>query len=169
MQQAAAQPREMISYAGARGRFNLRVGAVMLDRDRVLLQRAESDDFWCVPGGRVELLESAAMALARELREEIGVAAEVGRLLWVAENFFTYLGCDCHELGFYFLVSCPEHPELFAQEGSFFGHEPDLGIRLIYRWFPLDELPAIRVLPDFLPAGLRNLPAATAHLVHHDV
>jgi len=40
--------------------FNFRAAGIILDGDWVLLHRAEIDDFWAPPGGRVELGEAAA-------------------------------------------------------------------------------------------------------------
>jgi 8-oxo-dGTP diphosphatase len=41
---------------------------------------------WTVPGGRLERGETLAQAVAREVREETGVIAEVGPLVCVAER-----------------------------------------------------------------------------------
>lgn len=62
-------------------RFNFRTAGVAYRDGCVLLQRVVELDFWFLPGGRVEMLESATQALAREIHEELQVHAEVGRLL----------------------------------------------------------------------------------------
>ncbi len=58
------------------------VGAVVLDdAGRLLLVRrrnAPGRGLWSVPGGRVEPGESPAAAVAREVREETGLAVRVG-------------------------------------------------------------------------------------------
>ncbi|MFP4394846.1 MAG: NUDIX hydrolase, partial [Anaerolineales bacterium] len=88
-------------------RFIYRTAGVAMDRDRVLIHRSQDDDFWALPGGRVEMGEVASEALAREMQEELGIQVEVGRLLWITENFFTYAGYACHELALYFLMTLP--------------------------------------------------------------
>jgi 8-oxo-dGTP diphosphatase len=59
------------------------VVAALLTRDAKLLvcQRRRDDTFpllWEFPGGKVELGESPQEALARELREELGIEALIG-------------------------------------------------------------------------------------------
>ncbi|WP_338686233.1 (deoxy)nucleoside triphosphate pyrophosphohydrolase [Streptomyces acidiscabies] len=58
------------------------VGAALLDEGRLLAARRsappELAGRWELPGGKVERGEKAEDALARELREELGVDAEVG-------------------------------------------------------------------------------------------
>jgi 8-oxo-dGTP diphosphatase len=55
------------------------VGAVLRDaRGRVLAARRDRPPGWELPGGKVEPGESETAALVRELREELGIAVEVG-------------------------------------------------------------------------------------------
>jgi len=88
-------------------RFNYRVGGAIYRTGTVLLQTSDDIDFWVVLGGRVEMLESAEEALAREIRKELGVEPRLGRLLWLVENFFPLDGLRFHEIGLYFLVDVP--------------------------------------------------------------
>lgn len=66
------------------------VGAFIFDRDgRVLLVErghAPSEGLWSVPGGRLEMNETLAQAVAREVREETGLVVEVGALACVVER-----------------------------------------------------------------------------------
>ncbi len=146
-------------------RFKYRVAGVALDAGRVLVHRAETDDFWALPGGRVELLELAQDALAREMHEELKIDVRVERLLWVAEYLFNYEGDRNHELGLYFLMTLPEGswPGL---DGPFLGDEE--GTRLIFQWFPLAQLESLPLYPTFLRKKLQAIPQVVEHIVHHD-
>lgn len=163
----------MISYDKNGFSFNYRVVGVALHEGRVLLHRAEFDDFWALPGGRCEVGESASDALRREMREELGVEVRVERLLWVVENFFQYAGRSFHELGLYFLMSFPDNPELYAMKEAFVGYEDFYELQegrfnLIYQWVPLCDLEDTRVYPSFLKQRLMALPEHTEHLLHVD-
>jgi len=63
------------------GTPNFTVGAVcLLERDgRLLLLRQPHRPGWSLPGGLLDRGESAAQAVQRELREEIGLEVQVGR------------------------------------------------------------------------------------------
>ncbi|GAA3957195.1 NUDIX domain-containing protein [Actinoplanes auranticolor] len=66
-----------------------RMGAGVLlsdDRGRVLLVEPTYKDYWEIPGGAVEADESPYTAVGRELKEELGLVVQPGRLLvtdWV--------------------------------------------------------------------------------------
>ncbi len=143
--------------------FGYRTVGVAVDRDRVLIHRAEMDDFWALPGGRVEMGEIASEALAREMQEELGVQIEVRRLLWIVENFFTYAGYACHELALYFLMALPPDAPLRRAAGPFYGDE--FGRPLIFRWLPFDQLPATELYPIFLKEHLLAIPDHPQHIV----
>ncbi len=76
------------------------VAAVVFDdRDRVLLierGRPPGVGQWSVPGGRVELGESLAAAVAREVAEETGLVVEVGPLVEVVERIIEGDGGTYH-------------------------------------------------------------------------
>ena len=60
--------------------LHYRVAGVATHGGRVLLHRSENDDFWSLPGGRPQYSESAAAALRREMREELGAEVTVQAL-----------------------------------------------------------------------------------------
>lgn len=66
-----------------------RMGAALLlsdDQGRVLLVEPTYKDHWEIPGGAVEADESPYTAVMRELKEELGLLVQPGRLLatdWV--------------------------------------------------------------------------------------
>ena len=60
-----------------------RACAIIRRADRLLLNRFGGDSFWALPGGAVESGEFSTEALVREMREELAVTVEVGRLIWV--------------------------------------------------------------------------------------
>jgi ADP-ribose pyrophosphatase YjhB (NUDIX family) len=156
----------MIDLQGSH--IHYRVAGVAIHEGRVLLHRAEIDDFWSLPGGRTRLFEAAQAALRREMREELGAQVKVGRLLWMVENFFRDRGERHHELGLYFLMSLDPSSPLYGHEGPFAGDEE--GLALEFRWYPQDDsvLAQLPIYPAFLQQGLANLPDAPRHVVNYD-
>lgn len=83
-------------------------GIIWLDGKLFLQRNTHSDGsingFWSLPGGKLEDGESLTKGLERELFEECGVRARVGRLLFV-QQFVSELG---ESLEFFFVVNNPE-------------------------------------------------------------
>ena len=73
---------QRITFEGNGAQFGFRAAGSALNQGRVLLQQSELDPFWALPGGRVEMLESAEDALRREMREELRLEVEVEGRLW---------------------------------------------------------------------------------------
>lgn len=157
----------MISFDTDGHRFNLRAVAVILSGDHVLLHRLDGDEYWSLPGGRIEAGEDAATAVAREMREELGIAVTVGRLLWIVENFFESGGRAYHEVGLYFATDVPPDARILDLDARHFGDEQ--GRRIEFAWFERKGLADIDVRPTFLREALVQEPLQFAHVVNRDV
>jgi ADP-ribose pyrophosphatase YjhB (NUDIX family) len=155
----------MVAFTAGRWRFTYRVGAIVLREGYVLLTRNLSENYWFTLGGRVEIGESAHAAIDREIKEELGVAGRIDRLLWSSENFFPMDEISHHEIALYFLVTLPDdvHPDLSAKF-----HYEKSGTRFECAWHRVDALGGIRLVPGFLIDVLSNLPGAPQHVVHVD-
>ena len=170
----------MITLDIERSRFSVRAVAVILDRDekRVLIHRAVTDDFWALPGGRLEIGETSIEGLIREMREELGVEVEVDRLLWIAEEFFDFLDLAWHGIAFYYLARLPADCPIYDRD-DWSGIEEFVEdifvpehlraevnrIELIFMWHNRDRLRDLTLYPPFLKDRLRSLPQATEHIV----
>jgi len=93
------------------------VAALIVRQGNILLaQRGPHGDqpgLWELPGGKVEAGESQPQALQRELKEELGIDAEISRYIasesrevsgrqihlhaWLVENFSGEPGLQCHQ------------------------------------------------------------------------
>lgn len=131
-----------ISWSASGGTFNLRVAAVIIHDQKVLLCTVDGLGYWFLPGGRVRFGESAQLALSRELAEELGHQFPAGRLALVVENIYRHGSLE-HEVGFYYRLAWPAGLADSDLDG---GTEP--GHR--FRWAAISELNSVR----FEPAGL---------------
>ncbi len=95
-----------ISFKTDEGRFNYRVCAIMTYNGNILTMRDDHSPSRYLPGGRVQMGETAEEALVREIREELAVTPEIIRPLWLNQAFFTeeVLNVRFHELYVYFLT-----------------------------------------------------------------
>lgn len=63
------------------------VSAVIFDSsDRILFMKRSRSDHWCLPGGRMDMHESAQECCIRETQEETGLEIEIVRLVSLNTN-----------------------------------------------------------------------------------
>jgi ADP-ribose pyrophosphatase YjhB (NUDIX family) len=152
--------------------FTYRVAAVILDHGRILLHRAQGDNFWSLPGGKARFLEQASEVIRRKIREDLAEEVDIDRLLWVVENFFRDQKQEqqYHELGLYFLAHLHEDSPLLVGSGSFSRLVPESNLSYEFHWFPQEksELIKIPIYPLFLKYSLVDLPDETQHVINQD-
>ena len=157
----------MLTIRSAMRHFQFRAAAIIRRNGYVLIHRSLAEDSWSLPGGRVELGESGATTLEREVLEELGVTAEVGPLAIVIENFFRYgePGRLVHEIGFYYPGAIPASFP-FHTEGPCHRVE-DGGAMLEFKWVrnTPDVLAAMPLFPAILCDRLPVDGGPLAHLV----
>lgn len=138
-------------------RINLRVGAIISFRDKVLICRLPGAGWWYVPGGRIAVGESSLEALKRELAEEITGEWEIESPIASSENFFEFDGNTYQEQCMYYSVSWRSTDE----GASALSHEE-------FRWVSRDEIPDYVVKPPFVKALLLQQDNQLRHFIHHD-
>ena len=112
---------------------------------KILLCRAKGGATTYLPGGHIEFGETGREALAREVLEELGVTASVGRFLGVVENAFTQHGRPHAEINLVYALEAgrpagtPGVEKVAAKEDW-----------IEFEWRPLADLAAANLLPaDF--------------------
>ena len=128
------------------GVFSYRVGGILVENGKILLQRDKWGDH-AVIGGHVSFMEQAKDTLVREFMEELQVKIGVDELLAVNENFFMWGDKPCHQVHFYYAVHLED--DTFFREGEISGVDEleDLRVELDFVWVPLEELKNISVYP----------------------
>lgn len=95
-----------------RRRVNVR-GIIINDQGEIFCQKLTANtgkgrDFWCTPGGGLEMGESLLDGLRREMIEETGVKPEIGKLLFIqqfAESGEQSAHGPNEQLEFFFLIT----------------------------------------------------------------
>jgi 8-oxo-dGTP diphosphatase len=120
----------------------VRVAAIIIHDKRVLLveHRKRGQRYWVLPGGRLEANETLDAALRRELREELGLTARIGRLAIVSEM----IAPDRHVVNLIYLAEVGEMPEPRLD-----AKDPVLSD---WKWVPLTELRRLDFRPPIADA-----------------
>jgi 8-oxo-dGTP pyrophosphatase MutT (NUDIX family) len=101
--------RSDVTLSDSTGSFKYRAAGVIRVGDRRLVCAVEHIDGWFLPGGKVQFGESSAVALARELREELELEVRVtGAPLVVTESIREDDGLLHQEVCFYYAVGWPD-------------------------------------------------------------
>ena len=70
------------------GVFNYRVCAIIKHNNKLLAMKNNNTPYYYLPGGRVNMHEDTDTAIKRELKEELGIDANIVRPLWLVQSFF---------------------------------------------------------------------------------
>jgi 8-oxo-dGTP pyrophosphatase MutT (NUDIX family) len=157
--------RHMISFPIEGQRFNYRVAAVIIVDGHVLICDEDDDGFAMLPGGRVEMGETSALSLAREIDEEVGLPATLGPLLLTSESFYRRMGEDFHELGYFYRVDLPADARPNGMSPWLVTH--DEGHEHRFHWIAItgDGFAQFNVKPAWLAEVLARLPDQLTHVV----
>lgn len=138
-----------LSFVSGKEKFNYRVCAVILSEGKLLAMHDERSPYYYLPGGRVQMGETAEDAVVREVQEELAVTPEIIRPLWLNQAFFTedVDGLHYHELCLYFLMDI-SHTDLLSKGEKFTLLERHHTHK--FEWLPFERLEREYFYPLFL-------------------
>ena len=99
-----------ITYVSNRKKFNYRVCAIIISNNKILAMHDERSPYFYLPGGRVQMGETAEHAVVREVEEELNITPKIIRPLWLNQSFFTedVDKLNYHEICIYYLMDISE-------------------------------------------------------------
>ena len=146
-----------VKIDSAEGKFKFRVCGIVRVNNKYLTVKIQNNDFYCLPGGHVELGEDTDTAVLREMKEELGYEVKIVRLVSIIQNFFKAKdGRQFHELGYYYIVEPVNIDEVNLEDYVRMENDKGEMKRLEFKWFTLDELNNTRFLPEVLKSKLEG-------------
>ena len=144
------------------GLINIRVGAIIMKKDKLLMVGNERADYLYSVGGRIKFGETGEEAVMREVEEETGVRLRADRLGFIHENYFygdapKNFGKLIYELSYYFYMDVPEDFESVCRSFT----EDDSREKLF--WIDLDD--ERRYYPAFFRSELKHPQNTVKHLI----
>jgi ADP-ribose pyrophosphatase YjhB (NUDIX family) len=118
--------------------IRIRVAGILIHNDQILLVRHEKNgnSYYLLPGGGMEYGETAAQALIREFKEEVGLSVDIGKLVMVQDSIPPNLHRQV--LNLYFLAQSSSHEIKVTQDQ----------VLKDAAFFPLDQFLNMKVNPD---------------------
>ena len=115
--------------------------ALIVKDGKVLICRNVGWDEWDFPGGRLHIKEDLKEGLMRELKEELGVEAEIG------EPFFITVGYGAPSgMPRIFVLYCVS---LTDREAPFVLEKDEIAE---VKWIGKDDIEGIKMIPELKPA-----------------
>lgn len=146
-----------ISYVLENEKFNYRVCAIIISEGKILAMHDERSPYYYLPGGIVQMGETAEHAVVREVEEELNISPEIVRPLWLNQSFFTedVDKLNYHEICIYFLMDISETGLL--EKGERFTLREGHHIH-DFEWLSFERLSDEYFYPIFLKTEIFNLP-----------
>ncbi|HRG62299.1 MAG TPA: NUDIX domain-containing protein [Burkholderiales bacterium] len=149
-----------LTFKTPAGRFNYRVGAIIIRDGKVLMVQNQLSRCYYSVGGRIKYGESSEEAIIREVFEETGVYLEIDRLGFIHENFFVEQVTNetFHELSLYYYMKTPEN---FAPHCKSITEN---GIIESLSWLNINHLNDLEAYPAFFKDRLINQTSQITHI-----
>ncbi len=151
-----------LTFKTKRGRFNFRVGAIIIHNGNVLMVRNDRAPYFYTVGGRVKYDETCDDAIRREVGEELGVTLEIEKPVFLHESFFDEMTTKehFHEVSLYYLMKKPDNiDEIVCRSVEEKGRKEELV------WLPIDRYGQFEAYPIFFAVELAHLPDCLKHIV----
>ena len=141
---------------------DLRTVGVLIQDNKILVQRDRGGNEFALPGGHVKIGETLENGLIREYEEETGANILCKRLLWSEECFWEWNGKRAHNIAFYYLIElCKD--SVIPDYDEFVSHKDNCNV--VLGWMPIDDIQNNIIYPEFLKKEIYDLNGYPKHFV----
>ena len=126
-------------------KLNFRTAMLIYHKGNVLLHKAKDEDFWNMPGGRVQFGEDSLSAVKREMQEELDVKIDNAKFVGFFENFFVYAGIRYQELLTVYSCELPDCELTKKQDFVALDNH-----NMEYHWHKKEDVKHLKCLPQII-------------------
>lgn len=131
------------------GNFKFRVSGIVQQDGKTLVMQINNNEFYCMPGGHVEIGELAEEAIEREMKEELTFPVKIKKLICIHENiFFRKDGKPFNEIAFYYLSEPTENVD--KSDKTFVENDKGELKTLFTSWKTDEELKKLHFKPEMV-------------------
>lgn len=145
--------KEDINFKVNDEKFNLRVSALIIKDNKILVQKRKNDKVWALPGGKLKMMERAEDGIRREISEELDMSLTNIKFLSVTENFFEINNEKNHQYIFNFSAEI----DSTKYDGLDEFESVEIGKDVIYKWIDLDKIDDYDIRPDNIKKQIEDL------------
>lgn len=128
--------------------FNYCVRAIIEQDEKILILCVNDADYYHLPGGHVEIGETSAQALLREIQEEVGIEVTLEKSVIVNEQFYNKKDTNNHSVIIYYLAKPKD--KIKTQNSVRIEQGRTKMIKNELRWVTRDELKNIDLRPTLI-------------------
>ena len=151
-----------INYINKNYQFNLRTSAIIFNKEKnkVLLFKVKDRDFYLLPGGRINELESSLDAIKREIEEELGnnYSNLDYEYICTSEEFVNAKGYNNHQINIIYKTIYDKE----INTNSFNGIEGDW---IIFEWINIKNIDNIDIYPSKIKEVIKG--KKTNHIIEN--
>jgi ADP-ribose pyrophosphatase YjhB (NUDIX family) len=144
-----------ITFQNETNKFKLRVSAIILENDNLLVINDPNEPFYYLPGGRPQYGETFEQALEREIVEELGMKPIAIEPILVNQAFYQDNGISVHELCMYFKTQLPM--DQIPSCKTFNVAETPEKVHH-FEWLSVKDVPNVSLFPTFLKHEILKMP-----------
>lgn len=155
-----------LTLKAGNGYFSYRVGAIIIQENKLLMIKNSNSPYYYSVGGRVKFGESSEDAVLREIFEETNVEFEIDRLAFIHENFFTadFLGNELfHEIALFYLMK--PNNNIKNIKCNSVGVD---GGKESAHWLPIEKLSDFEIYPSFFKTDWKKINNQVGHFITKD-
>lgn len=155
-----------LSFKSRGERFNVRAAAIIKHEGYILCDYERGSDFSILPGGRIQRGEGSAVALKRELAEELEIDVLVGDPRVITESFYDGEQNErYHEIAFYYVIDRPKN--LAFSPGSICHSHAEDGKNFDFSWVKAtpEDLMRVNLEPKAIHHHFIDLPSTPIHVI----